>query len=93
VFFVRRHPESEPLIDRLPKTIDCFNIILGEGREVYTGVEDTRGIARPAYYTKKITLTTEKHTYGYRMSDIHYEIDMGFLGCNAKLCGTTLYPR
>jgi hypothetical protein len=38
-----------------------------------------------AYYTKKITLTTEKHTYGYRMSDIHYEIDMGFLGCNAKL--------
>jgi hypothetical protein len=30
-------------------------------------------------------MTTEKHTYGYRMSDIHYEIDMGFLGCNAKL--------
>jgi hypothetical protein len=39
--------ELEPLIDRLPKTIDdCFNIILygRRGREVYTGVEDTLAV-------------------------------------------------
>jgi hypothetical protein len=31
------HPELEPLIDRLPKTIDdCFNIILYESGVKYT---------------------------------------------------------
>jgi hypothetical protein len=84
------HPELEPLIDRLPKTIDdCFNIILygesGVGKYTQALRILSRYSASSLLHEKKITLTTEKHTYGYRMSDIHYEIDMGFLGCNAKL--------
>jgi hypothetical protein len=36
-------------------------------------------------YDKKITIQTEKQTYIYRISDIHYEIDMSLLGCNSKI--------
>ena len=36
-------------------------------------------------YDKKIVATTEKQQYVYRISDIHYEIDMSLLGCNSKL--------
>jgi len=42
-------------------------------------------------YDKRITLTTEKHTYTYRISDIHYEIDMEILGCNAKVLWHELF--
>lgn len=36
-------------------------------------------------YDKKMILQTEKQTYNYRISDIHYEIDMSLLGCNSKI--------
>jgi len=36
-------------------------------------------------YEKKMTLQTEKQCYIYRISDIHYEIDMALLGCNSKI--------
>jgi hypothetical protein len=35
-------------------------------------------------YEKKITADIEKQTYRYKISDIHYEIDMSLLGCNSK---------
>ena len=42
-------------------------------------------------YEKHITLQTEKQTYSYSMSDIHYEIDMSFLGCNSKMLWHELF--
>jgi len=36
-------------------------------------------------YEKKITAITEKQNYTYKLSDIHYEIDMSLLGCNSKI--------
>ena len=36
-------------------------------------------------YEKKITVSIEKQTYIYNISDIHYEIDMELLGCNTKM--------
>ena len=35
-------------------------------------------------YEKKMTVQTEKQSYTFHISDIHYEIDMSFLGCNSK---------
>jgi len=35
-------------------------------------------------YEKKMTVQSEKQNYTFRMSDIHYEVDMSFLGCNSK---------
>jgi hypothetical protein len=35
-------------------------------------------------YEKKMTVQSEKQSYCFHLSDIHYEIDMAFLGCNSK---------
>ena len=35
-------------------------------------------------YDKKITVQNEKQSYTFHISDIHYEVDMSFLGCNSK---------
>jgi len=35
-------------------------------------------------YDKRVTITSNKVTSYYKISDIHIEVDMGMLGCNAK---------
>jgi len=35
-------------------------------------------------YDKRITIITDKQQYICHISDIHYEVDMSLLGCNAK---------
>src|SRR6056300_1063614 len=35
-------------------------------------------------YEKKITCSYEKQPYIFKISDIHYEIDISMLGCNSK---------
>ena len=42
-------------------------------------------------YEKKMHLNSEKYNYSYKISDIHYEIDMSLLGCNAKLVWHELF--
>jgi len=42
-------------------------------------------------YEKKIKVKTDKQEYQYCMSDIHFEIDMGFLGCNSKILWHEIY--
>ena len=42
-------------------------------------------------YEKKMILNSDKYNYSYKISDIHYEIDMGLLGCNAKLIWHELF--
>jgi len=44
-------------------------------------------------YVKKLSLSFNKHDYYFRISDIHYEIDMGTLGCNAKLLWHEIYQQ
>jgi hypothetical protein len=42
-------------------------------------------------YDKKVKASTDKQSYIYRISDIHYEIDMSLLGCNSKLIWHEIY--
>jgi len=42
-------------------------------------------------YEKKMMLNSEKYNFAYRLSDIHYEIDISLLGCNAKLIWHELF--
>jgi hypothetical protein len=35
-------------------------------------------------YDKKMTVVYEKKNYLFRISDVHYEVDMSLLGCNSK---------
>ena len=36
-------------------------------------------------YERKLDVTVNKKNYIFKISDIHYEIDMELLGCNAKV--------
>jgi len=42
-------------------------------------------------YEKKFTVTFNKNNYFFKISDIHFEIDMSLLGCNSKLLWNEIY--
>jgi len=44
-------------------------------------------------YEKKITLTYNKSIFYFKISDIHYEVDMSLLGCNSKLLWQEIYNQ
>ena len=44
-------------------------------------------------YEKKIGVIFNKETYYYKISDIHYEIDMSLLGCNSKLLWHDIFQQ
>ena len=90
------HPELKDVFDQFPKTIKEFgNIIVygpcGSGK--YSQVLFLLEKYSPTHlkYDKRITVNTEKQSYIYRISDIHYEIDMGLLGCHSKLLWHELF--
>ena len=44
-------------------------------------------------YEKKTSLTFNKQQYFFKISDIHFEIDMSLLGCNSKLLWHEIYQQ
>ena len=44
-------------------------------------------------YERKISITYNKQQYFFKVSDIHYEIDMSLLGCNSKLLWHDIYQQ
>jgi hypothetical protein len=44
-------------------------------------------------YEKSIIATIDKQTYIYKISDIHYEIDMSLLGCNSKILWHEIFQQ
>ncbi len=82
------HPEIQIMIDKM-NADKYVNII-------FYGPSGTGKYSQMLYllkkysntnlkYSKKVTAITDKQTYTYNISDIHYEIDMGLLGCHSKI--------
>ena len=44
-------------------------------------------------YEKKLIVTYDTKQYYFKISDIHYEIDMSILGCNSKLLWHEIYQQ
>lgn len=44
-------------------------------------------------YEKKISIPFNKNIYFYKISDIHFEIDMSLLGCNSKILWNEIYTH
>jgi hypothetical protein len=44
-------------------------------------------------YEKKISIPFNKQSYFFKISDIHYEVDMSLLGCNSKLLWHEIYMQ
>jgi hypothetical protein len=90
------HPELSDFENKLPNDPNHMGnlIVYGPcGTGKYT--QSLRYIQKysPSHlkYEKKMILNSDKYNYSYKISDIHYEIDMGLLGCNAKLIWHELF--
>jgi hypothetical protein len=90
------HPKINKIFAKFPKKIiDLQNIIFfgpcGCGK--YTQMLKSIKHYSPSElkYEKKISITYNKQIFFFKISDIHYEIDMGLLGCNSKLLWHEIY--
>ena len=93
------HPKLEKIyVNNFPKNINKLkNLIFygpsGVGK--YTQMLNSIKKYSPTElkYEKKISLTFNKQQYFFKISDIHFEIDMSLLGCNSKLLWHEIYQQ
>lgn len=82
------HPELASTFEEMPESLSKLgNIIFygpsGVGK--YTQfLRFMEKYAANGLKTEKMTVSTDKQTYEYHISDIHYEIDLALLGCESK---------
>jgi hypothetical protein len=84
------HPKLDKVFSKFPKKInDLRNLIFygpnGVGKYTQMLKAIKRYSSTDLKYEKKISVTFNKQQYFFKISDIHYEIDMSLLGCNSKL--------
>jgi len=92
------HPKLNKIYEKFPKIINNFkNVIFygpnGTGKYTQMLKSIKRYSSTELKYEKKISLTFNKQQYFFKISDIHYEIDMSLLGCNSKLLWYEIYQQ
>lgn len=92
------HKELIPIIGQFPKQIEQFDnmIVYGpSGVGKYSQMLAFLKQYSPTKmkYQKSITIENDKKKYTYNISDIHYEVDMGLLGCNSKVLWHSIYQN
>lgn len=90
------HPELNRTVNLFPSDVSKFGnmIVYGPpGAGKYSQVLNIikRYSGSSLKYEKKMIATTDKQEYKYKISDIHYEIDMALLGCNSKIIWHELF--
>ena len=92
------HPKLEKLYKGLPNKVeDLKNLIfygpsgVGKYTQMLTAIQ--RYSPSQLKYEKKISVTYNKNTYFFKISDIHYEIDLAILGCHSKLLWNDVYNQ
>jgi hypothetical protein len=92
------HPKLDKLFKNFPKKIfDLKNIIFYGPSGVGKYTQLLRSIKKYSptelKYEKKISILFNKQSFFFKISDIHYEIDMSLLGCNSKLLWHDIYQQ
>lgn len=93
------HPDLVKIYDKFPATIDEFKNLLfygksGSGKYSQMLYSIKRYSPTSLKYEKKMCITLQdkkKSNYFIKISDIHYEVDMSLLGCNAKTLWSQIY--
>jgi hypothetical protein len=95
---INLHPKLDKIYEKFPKKIkDLKNLLFfgptGVGK--YTQMLKAIKHYSPSElkYEKKMILTYNKQSFSFKISDIHYEIDMSLLGCNSKILWHEIYQQ
>ena len=81
------HPKLEKIYKKFPETLnELKNLIIygpsGVGKYTQMLYLIKKYSPTELKYEKKISVNYNKQSYFFKISDIHYEIDMSLLGCN-----------
>ena len=84
------HPELQQLYCSFSNDVNKLNNIIlygpsGSGKYTQLLLLLLKFSPSKLKYENKIIASTEKLEYKYKISDIHYEVDMSLLGCNSKI--------
>jgi DNA polymerase III delta prime subunit len=92
------HPSYKKIYKEFPNDISKLNNLIfygppGVGK--YTQVLECikKYSSSELKYEKKLICEYNKNNFFFKISDIHFEIDMGLLGCNAKLLWTEIFTN
>ena len=95
---INLHPKLEPIYAKFPNKLPQFkNVIFygPSGTGKYTQMLRAIKQYSPSElkYERKISVSYNKQQYFFKVSDIHYEVDMSLLGCNSKLLWYEIYQQ
>jgi hypothetical protein len=95
---VNLHPKLDKIYEKFPNAIqELKNIIFygpsGTGKYTQMLKSIKKYSITDLKYERKISVTFNKQQYFFKVSDIHYEIDMSLLGCNSKLLWHEIYQQ
>jgi Cdc6-like AAA superfamily ATPase len=92
------HPKLNKIYSKFPPKLQNFKNLLfygppGVGKYTQMLKSIKKYSSTDLKYDKKISITFNKQPYYFKISDIHYEIDMALLGCNSKLIWHEIYQQ
>ena len=92
------HPKLKNIYDRFPTDINNLkNLIFygpsGIGKYTQMLCAIKKYSPSELKYEKKISINFNKNIYYFKISDIHYEIDMSLLGCQSKLLWNEIFMQ
>ena len=92
------HSELLPFYKSLPSKIEHFrNLILfgATGTGKYSQALKIIEKYSPSHlkYEKMMTIVSEKGEFSYKLSDIHFEVDLMLLGCHSKIIWHDLFGQ
>jgi Cdc6-like AAA superfamily ATPase len=95
---INLHSKLEKIYEKFPNSLqELKNLIFygASGTGKYTQMLKTikRYSSSDLKYERKISVSYNKQQYFFKVSDIHYEIDMSLLGCNSKLLWHEIYQQ
>ena len=92
------HPKLEKIINAFPPSLqELKNVVFygptGVGKYTHLLNSIRKYSSSNLKYDRKISVIYNKQQYIFKVSDIHYEIDMALLGCNSKLLWHEIYQQ
>ena len=95
---VNLHPKLDKVYSHFPSSINKLgNLIFygpgGIGKYSQMLYSIKKYSHSDLKYEKKLSIVFNKDVYFFKISDIHYEVDMSLLGCNSKLLWHDIYQQ